>query len=106
MTTNPVYIQDLAFWLPMVILTATWLWQRRPWGYLAVTASLTLWVLEAISIATDQWFAHAADPSSSLASGAMVPAFAIVAIVGLVPLAGMLRDVRTHDELAPQRAER
>lgn len=91
MTTNPVYIQDLAFWLPMVILTSTWLWRRRPWGYLAVSASLVLWVLEAVSIATDQWFSHAADPPSPLASVGMVPAFAAVAVIGMIPLVLMLR---------------
>ena len=90
----------------MVILTATWLWQRRPWGYLAVTASLVLWVLEAISIATDQWFAHAADPASELASAAMVPAFGAVAVVGLVPVVVMLRHLRMSDDPAPPRAER
>ena len=34
MTTNVVYVQDLALWLPLLAVAAAWLWQRRPWGYL------------------------------------------------------------------------
>jgi hypothetical protein len=81
-----VYVQDLAFWLPAAALSAAALWHRRPWGALATGAVLTMWVFEAIGIATDQWFGHAADPSSSLASAAMVPAFAVLAVVGTLPL--------------------
>src|SRR5699024_629515 len=94
MTTNPVYIQDLAFWLPLVVLASGWLWHRRPWGYLAITSALVLWVLESISIATDQWFSHAADPASPLASAAMAPAFATAAAILAIPLVLMVRHLR------------
>jgi hypothetical protein len=29
-TTNPVFIQDLAIWLPLLICGAWWLWNRQP----------------------------------------------------------------------------
>ena len=44
-----------------------------------------MWVLEGVSIAADQWYGHAADPGSAVASSALVPAFAILAVIGLIP---------------------
>jgi hypothetical protein len=35
LTTNPLYVFDLAVWLPLAATAAVWLWQRRPAGYLA-----------------------------------------------------------------------
>jgi hypothetical protein len=94
MTTNPVYVQDLAVWLPLMAVAAWWLWHRRPWGYLVVGAVLVMWVVEALGIAVDQWFGHRADPTSSVASGALVPAFLVLAVIGLVPVAAFVRDLR------------
>jgi hypothetical protein len=92
-TTNPVYVQDLAFWLPVAAVAAYWLWQRRPGGLLLSGAVLVMWVVEGVSVAVDQWFAHAADPASPVASAAMAPAFAVVAAIGLVPVYLLLRRV-------------
>lgn len=39
LTTNPIYVQDLSFWIPLVAVSAWWLWLRRPWGYV-LSASL------------------------------------------------------------------
>ena len=91
LTTNPVYIQDLALWLPLLAVAAGWLRQRRPAGYLIAGAGLVMWVLESVSIAADQWYGHAADPGSPVASSALVPAFAILALIGLIPAALLLR---------------
>ena len=38
-----------------------------------IGATLVMWVLESTAIAVDQWFGHAADPASSVASGAVTP---------------------------------
>jgi hypothetical protein len=86
---NVVYVQDLALWLPLLAVAAAWLWRRRPWGYLLAGAGLVMWVLESASIAVDQWYGHAAAPGSPVASGALVPAFALLAAIGLIP-AGLL----------------
>jgi hypothetical protein len=86
LTTNPVYVQDLAWWLPVMVVGALWLWQRRPWGYLVVGAGLTFWVLEAVGVAVDQAFGHAADPQSSVVAVGVVWMFAALALLGLVPL--------------------
>ena len=90
MTTNVVYVQDLALWLPLLAVAAAWLWRHRPWGYLLAGVGLVMWVLESTSIAVDQWCAHAAAPASPVASGALVPAFAVLAVVGLIPAALLL----------------
>lgn len=85
-TTNAIYVQDLAFWLPLTAVAAVWLWRRRPWGYLLVGSILTYWVMESVGVAVDQWFGHFADPSSTVVSVVMVPAFGVLALVGLIPL--------------------
>jgi hypothetical protein len=89
--TQPVYIQDLAVWIPLMLVAAAWLWRGLPWGYLLTTSLLTLWVIEALGVAVDQWFGSQADPGTDFASAAMSPAFLAWAVVGLVPLALALR---------------
>jgi len=93
LTTNPVYVQDLALWLPLAIVAGVWLWRRGPAGYLISGALLTMWVIEAISVAVDQWLGSRADPASAVASLSMVPAFAVLAVVGLLPLIAHLKHV-------------
>jgi Pyruvate phosphate dikinase, AMP/ATP-binding domain len=84
--TSVVFVQDLAIWLPLMAVVGWWLWRDRPWGVVAATAGLVMWVLESISVAVDQAYGAAADPSSPVASAALVPAFAALAVVGVVPI--------------------
>lgn len=91
MVTNPVEMTDLAFGFPLTVLAAVWLWQRRPLGYLLAGAFLVYGVIEAVGVATDQWFGHLSDPSQSVA---MVPVFVALALVGMVPLLAFLRGLR------------
>jgi len=93
LTTSPTFVQDLAWWLPLMIVGSVWLWRRRPWGYLIAGSLLTTWVLEGASVAADQWLGHQADPASPEASAAMVPAFAVLAVLTLVALFVFLRHV-------------
>jgi hypothetical protein len=86
MSTNPIYVQDLAFWLPLTAIAAILLFRHQPWGYLAVGSILTMWVIESLSVAADQWMGSAADPASTVASATMTPVFGLLALVGLVPL--------------------
>lgn len=84
--TNPVYVQDLAFWLPLLITSALATWRRKPWGMLVTGAMVAMFVLESIGIAADQWFGSLAAPLSSAASMSMVPTFTIAAMITAVPL--------------------
>jgi len=79
--TNPVYVQDLAIWLPLLATSAVACRRRRSWGLLVTGAMLAMFTLEGIGVATDQWFGSRADPFSPAASMTMVPAFAAVAVV-------------------------
>src|SRR4051794_10946201 len=91
LTTNPIYAQDLSVWLPLAALSAWWLWHRRPWGYLAAGAVLVFWMIEAVTVATDQWLGGSADPATSVASTSMTVPFAVLAVIGLVPAVLLLR---------------
>jgi hypothetical protein len=94
LTTNPIYVLDLGVWLPVLAVGAWWLWQRQARGLLVVGALLGMLVVESLGIAVDQWFGSQADPSSPVASAAVVPVFAALAVVFLVPLLLMLRGVQ------------
>lgn len=99
MTTNPVFVQDLAIWLPMLAVAAAWLWRRQPWGIALVGLGLVYWVIESISIAVDQWYGATADPSSSVVATSLVPVFAGLALIGSIPLFILLRNLdRQPDE--------
>jgi len=91
--THPVYVQDLALWLPLIAVAAVWLWRRRPWGYVLIGGALVMWVLESASIAVDQWYGHAADAASPVASAALTLAFGLLALIGLVPAYYLFRSL-------------
>lgn len=97
LSTDPVYVLDLAFWLPLMAVAALWLWRRRPWGYLLVGSILTMWVIESVGVAVDQWMGSTADPASTVASAAMTPVFGVLALVGLIPLYVYFRHLNDLD---------
>jgi hypothetical protein len=93
--TNAVYVQDLAFWLPMMALAAWWVWNRRPTGILLTGSWLVFGMMESIGIAVDQWFGHQADPASSWASVEVIPFMIGLAVVNAIALFFYLRSPRT-----------
>jgi hypothetical protein len=93
LTTNPIYVQDLAVWLPALAIVAVLLWQRRPSGVFLAGAALVFWVIEAIGVAVDQWFGHRADIASDVATLGGVVLFVVLAAVTMVPLVLWLRAV-------------
>jgi len=97
--TVPTYLQDLAFWLPLIALGAWLLWRRRPWGVVISGAALAFWTLEAVAVAVDQWFGHRADPVSDVASDAVVVPFLIVAVIGATALWSFLRHVSDRGDV-------
>jgi hypothetical protein len=91
MLTNPIQVIDFAFWFPLTVLAAVWLWRRRPWGHVLAGMFLVYGVIEALSVASDQTFGHLNDPAQS---AAMVPVFGVLALIALVPLLLFLHAVR------------
>lgn len=83
--TAPTYVQDLAVWLPLGAAAAFWLWRGLAWGM------LSMWVVECITIAVDQYLGAGADPAATVVSSAMTPAFALAAVVIAVPDGLLLR---------------
>jgi len=95
--TNPVFVQDLAIWLPLLVTAAIAGWRRQSWGLLVTGALLVMFVLESIGIATDQWFGSRADPTSAAASMSIVPVFVVLALVIAVPFVWYSQNIdRAH----------
>ncbi len=82
--TNPSHVLDLAFILPLVTLSAVWMWQHKPRGNFVGGSMLVLLTIECASIASDQYFGSLADPNSNVVSMAVAPIFAILIIIGLL----------------------
>jgi len=91
LTTNPVFVQDMSFWLPFTAVIGGLSWTRRPWGVFLGGAWLVYSVVEGIGVATDQYLGATADPTSIQVSMAIVPLFIALAIIAALPLWFYLR---------------
>jgi hypothetical protein len=89
--TNPVEVLDLSILLPLCVLTAIWLWRRRPWGYALAGLVLTTMTIVSVSVVVDMVFEHANDPTISFG---MAPVFVGVTLAGLGLLVAYLRNLR------------
>jgi hypothetical protein len=99
--TSPIWVQDLAFWIPLTIGMAALMWRRQLWGTLLTGAMLAVYVIECLSIASDQWWGARADATHpDLASMAAVPPFVVAAVLLVVPLLWYLRHVDSPTESA------
>jgi len=102
MLTNPIQVVDFAAGFPLTILAAVWLWQRKAWGYVLAGLFLVYGVIEAISVATDQFFGHLSDPTQS---AMMTPVFAVIAVIAVIPAVLYFRCLR-RDATATAKAAR
>jgi len=57
---------------------------------------LVYFLLESISITVDQWFAGTANPTTTVASAAAVPVFAILTVIDLAVLARFQASSAAH----------
>lgn len=104
MLTNPVWVQDLAFWIPAGLVVAVRLWRRRRGAVLLAGALLAFLTVEGSSVAMDQWFGWRADPTvPDVASLSVVPMFLVLTLVTGLPLLWFARDVRLSEERRPLR---
>ena len=95
LTTNPVLVQDLAFWLPAALVVSVATWRRSSTAVLVAGSYLTFWVLEGITVASDQYWGARADASHpELASFDAVPGALVVTLLLLVPLVLLCRRLR------------
>jgi hypothetical protein len=92
--TNPIFVQDLVFWLPAAGIIGWLVWTRRPYGALLAGSYLVYGLVESIGVATDQWFGSIADPSSNVASMGGVVIFGVLAVIGSVMLAYYVRSAQ------------
>jgi len=99
LTTNPVIVQDLAFWLPAMAWLGWGAWKSHAPAVALAAAGLVFWVVESLGVAVDQWWGHQAAPASSWASANAVVMFAGMALVGLLPTLRLLHAVPTRDGL-------
>jgi hypothetical protein len=91
LTTNPVIVQDLAVWLPLMAWLGWGVWRNRAGPAALAAAGTVFWVIESTGVAVDQAWGHAADPASPWASAGAVLLFAVLALVGVLPALTMLR---------------
>jgi hypothetical protein len=91
--TNPIFVQDLVFWLPSAALIGWLTWTRRRWGALLAGSYLVYGLIEAIGVATDQWMGSSADPSSQVATMGAVGIFAVMTVLGIVALSYYARSL-------------
>jgi hypothetical protein len=85
-----VQVLDFGFTLPLCLVAGVWLMRRRPWGILLSGTMLVFLVLEAVSVAVDQWFGQRVDPSVPTS---VIAIFAGLAVVGVVPMLAFLRSI-------------
>jgi hypothetical protein len=84
--TNPVFVEDLTFWLPSAALIGALLWQKRAAGYVLAGGWLVYGLIESIGVATDQWLGSVAEPGTNQASIEGAILFVVVGLIALVPL--------------------
>jgi hypothetical protein len=97
-----VYVQDLAVWIPLALVSARLMWNRRTWGVLLSVSMLTFYVVECLSVASDQWWGARADDSHpELASLSVVPAALLLAAVTAAVLVWSIVHFRRSSSCSP-----
>jgi hypothetical protein len=91
--TNPVYVLDLGFLIPLSIAGAVWLLRRSAWGYLLAGLLLVLNALLSLSIISSTLFQSANDPSTSLA---VIPLFGIIGLASVLLAVGYLSSLQAE----------
>lgn len=92
--TSAVWVQDLAVWLPAATVIGVAAWRGSRVCRLLTASMLAFYVVEALSVASDQWWGARADSSHpAIASMAAVPAALVVGLLVLIPCVAQFRSL-------------
>jgi hypothetical protein len=97
--TSPVFVLDLGLVVPLLFLSARWVRQRHPWGYVASTIMLIKGATVGLSLLAANLFALFGDDKSD---GPLVLLWVAIAGGSAVVLWRFLRNV--HEPESPARA--
>ncbi|HYF72895.1 MAG TPA: hypothetical protein VD864_08730 [Nocardioides sp.] len=101
--TSPVWVQDLAFWVPAAVVVAVLTWRHSPRGAVLAGGMLAFYVVECLSVASDQWWGvRADDDHPAVASMSAVPGGVVLALLTAAALAWLLSHV---DGVSPRRVD-
>lgn len=93
MPSNHFHVVDLAFLVPVFLMAAVWLWQRRAWGFTLAGMMMSYYTIELFGIGIDQWFGGRADPTSPLADASALPVFVAMSAAYLMALMFFIRNL-------------
>jgi hypothetical protein len=91
---NPIHVLDLAFLLPLTILTGIAHWKGRAFGVVFATPLLVFFILMDAAIISMTYFMRARGVSASLG---VVPVMAAALVISVVLTVVMMRGVRPTD---------
>lgn len=89
--TNPVHVLDLGLYLPAMLLTALWLWRRKPLGYLLAGPLLVFCTLMGTAILAIFFVMGSQGMPTSIGVEAF---FALIIVVSLILSVLYIRAVR------------
>jgi hypothetical protein len=92
MPVNPVHVMDLAFLLPLAIVTGIAHWKRRPFGLLFATPLLVFFILMDSAIISMTCFMRARGVTASLG---IAPVMVVGILISGALIIAMLRPVRS-----------
>ena len=79
-------VQDLAFWLPFALVVSVLAWRGSRWGSLLCSSLLLFYAVEALGVASDQWWGVRADDTRP----AVAALDAVPVALGLAVALGLL----------------
>lgn len=86
-----IYALDLSWVMPLMVLGAVWLWQRRPWGY--VLATILMLKSMAYGLALVAMTAFVAGFSLTGFWDPLLPFYALITVGSLVSSLFLLKDI-------------
>jgi hypothetical protein len=103
MPVNPVHVLDLAFLLPLAVVTGVAHWRRRAFGLLFAPALLVFFILMGVAIISMTFVMHARGVSSSLAPVPIMGGSVLISVLLLILALRWCDRQTTRDRVAGSR---